>query len=197
MAKFNRRVFTKDINKSLGSKEMKTRAYKIVQDKVAEADRKMVQNFDSHVVTREINSGPDSSNISGTLGGYGNLFSFIGFPKGSSPTDIVRAYMRKGTRVYRTARVTTNPNFVEMAFRIKAPSLQDIEGITPSPWDGKSWIRGVERGISGLGYYINEESKGSRSGKGYQSSKEIRGYIYKPIKYITSIIEKFNEDLQR
>ena len=52
MAKFNRRVFTKDINKSLGSKEMKTRAYKIVQDKVADADRKMVQNFDSNVFTR-------------------------------------------------------------------------------------------------------------------------------------------------
>ena len=34
-------------------------------------------DFDRHPVTVEIEKGPDATNTSGTLGGVGNLFSFI------------------------------------------------------------------------------------------------------------------------
>ena len=46
---------------------------------IEEAQRDLIKDFHNHAITREIKSGPTSSNSSGTLGGYGNLFSFIGF----------------------------------------------------------------------------------------------------------------------
>ena len=46
---------------------------------------RMIQEFLNHNVTKEINLGPNAENISGTLSGYGNLFSFIGFEKGDDP----------------------------------------------------------------------------------------------------------------
>ena len=195
MPKFNQRAFLKEVNKSLNSKEMKNEAYKIVQNKVEEADRKMIQNFESHPVTRELDAGPDSGNLSGTLGGYGNLFSFIGFERGSNPTDIVRNFLRSGTRVYRNPRVVSNPNFVEMTFKIKSVNVDQLESMTPSPWEGRSWLRSLERGMTGLGYYIFEKSDKSRSGSAYQSSNKIRSFVFKPIKYMSSIMEKFNKDL--
>ena len=66
---------------------------KIVRDSAAVADsvdriikRRMaglkgvaMKEFDRHPITRELQQGPSSTNLSGTLGGTGNLFSFIGF----------------------------------------------------------------------------------------------------------------------
>lgn len=196
MPKFNQRIFTKDVLKTMTSKQMKEEAYRVVQNKVEQADRNMVQNFESHPVTRELDSGPDSSNLSGALGGYGNLFSFIGFNRGDTPTEIIRKYLQRGSRVYRNPRVISSSRSVDMIFKVKTVSLEDLEALTPSPWEGKSWLKGVETGISGLGYYIHENSDNSRSGKGYQSKNKIRSLIFKPVKYMTSIMQKFNEDLR-
>ena len=51
---------------------------------------KFLQDFNSHPVTKEIEAGPNSSNISGTLGGTGNLFTYIGFSSGSKPIEPLR-----------------------------------------------------------------------------------------------------------
>ena len=66
-----------------------------------QAEKVLLQNkielqndFDNHVVTREIEAGPQSSNSSGTLGGIGNLFSFIGFNNGSNPVQPVRELLK-------------------------------------------------------------------------------------------------------
>ena len=54
----------------------------------------MMQNFESHPVTREFDSGPDASNLSGALGGYGNLFSYIGFYSGEDPLAAITSYLK-------------------------------------------------------------------------------------------------------
>ena len=42
---------------------------------------RMIEEFIDHPVSQEIAAGAGATNSSGTLtGGYGNLFTFIGFP---------------------------------------------------------------------------------------------------------------------
>ena len=58
---------------------------------------RMIAEFLNHPVTVELKQGIDASNISGTLGGVTNLFSFIGFGfilyisnrQDSTPSDII------------------------------------------------------------------------------------------------------------
>jgi hypothetical protein len=50
-------------------------------------------DFETHPVTKELDAGPDSPNISGTTQGYGNLFAYFGFYSGDKPTETVRKYL--------------------------------------------------------------------------------------------------------
>ena len=44
-----------------------------------EVEKILMKEFEEHTVTKEIEEGAGASNISSTLGGYGNLFTYIGF----------------------------------------------------------------------------------------------------------------------
>lgn len=76
MPKFNTRQFERDVAKQMASKQMQREAFSTVQARINEARRELINDFESHPVTREIEGGTESSNLSGTLGGYGNLFTF-------------------------------------------------------------------------------------------------------------------------
>lgn len=66
------------------------------------------------------------------------------------------------------------------------------------PWEnGRSWVEAIEKGISGLSYYLYKKSTKSRSGNGIQASNKINPSNYKPKKYLTEIIEKFKKNLNR
>ena len=83
-----------DINKirgkALSSKKAKDKAFEKAEKKVQVEKSRVIDAFDNHEVTKEIAAGPKASNTSGTLGGYGNLFSFIGFDAGSDPITPVK-----------------------------------------------------------------------------------------------------------
>ena len=193
MAKFRTRQFERDISKALASKPMQQKAFQIAEQQVSNAQHEMVQEFESHPVTKEIDGGANSSNVSGTLGGYGNLFSFIGFSAGSRPTEDIRQYISQNVMVNRQPRVSRKQAAVDMTFKIKVPTLDGVEAVSPSPWSGKSWSREIERGISGFGFYMTSDEgfSDSRSGKAVQLSNKIRAMAYRPIKYMSSILNKF------
>ena len=67
---------------------------KIVESKFNKEKEIFIEHFNAHPVTQEIEGGPDANNISGTLIGYGNLFSFIGFSENESPIHPVRNILR-------------------------------------------------------------------------------------------------------
>ena len=91
----NGRQFSQEMRKSLAKKNsvrvleqnLKMQNGENLVKKIEEMKKDMIKSFLGLGVTREILGGKNASNISGTLGGYGNLFSFIGFPEGSSPVD--------------------------------------------------------------------------------------------------------------
>lgn len=152
----------------------------------------MLNEFDNHPVTREINDGISASNISGTLDGITNLYSFIGFNEGDNPTKVIRDLLEKSTY-----KIITNTNGISSIASFEIPTSQEIFAITPMPWaTGRSWARGIETGISGIGYYLKIE-KNSRSGLGIQNKKQVRSNIrFKNIAYISALINKFNTQLK-
>jgi len=154
--------------------------------------RQMINEFLDHDVTKEIKAGPESQNISNTLGGYGNLFSYIGFYEGEDPTDPITELLEK-----------TNIQFSRLidggaVWNVYMPAKEDIWEVTPMPWaEGRSWAKGIETGISGLGEYfytLRREMPNSRSGSGLQlKSKLRRKNRFKNVKYITDLLKKYEK----
>ena len=199
MATFYTKKFNREITKALGSPGMRNQARRIAERKVERAEKEMMHHFESHPVTKEIDNGAAASNISRTLGGEGNLFSFIGFLRASQPIEPLRSYMRRSVRLSKNPVYIKTGNRGEYRFKLKTPQIEQIEALTPSPWEGRSWTRGIERGISGLGNYIFSRSGGfdSRSQTGMQSEKSVSALAFRPIKYITSILRVLKEELNK
>ena len=170
--KLNRRSFTQAARDSLSHQKVKDLAHKKAQEISDRAKRDLITNFNNHEVTQEIDEGPGAGNSSGTIiGGTGNLFTFIGFYDGDNPTSPIKQYLRGKGMVYKTSKfVKTSMKEGVYEFRVNAPVLKDIEGLTPMPWEsGRSWVRGIERGISGIGHYMYQQGvASSRSGAGIQ-----------------------------
>ena len=153
---------------------------------------KMIVEFLNHPVTRELKQGIDASNISGTLSGATNLFSFIGFNSDSDPTKDIENVLQTARFEFAKARLTT------IEFSIYIPDPKDVFDAPPMPWaPGRSWAKGIESGISGLGYYLKVTRDNSRSGLGIQSSKKVRGGAkFKNTKYISALLKKYRKEFE-
>ena len=64
--------------KSMGQKPLRDQAYKIMQEKLEEASKETITEFNQPPVKTEIEAGPRAENLSGTLGGYGNCTVILG-----------------------------------------------------------------------------------------------------------------------
>ena len=177
----------------------KTRAFKNAARRIAEkrfgkAKSNLINRFDSHPVTREIEGGAEASNSSGTLGGDGNLFTFIGFYREDNPIERVRSALHTKIRMI-PGRIATRKNVISAEFTVIAPTIVDLSSITPMPWEGGSWIRAIESGISGFGYYMFKRNEASRSGHGLQINKKVRNGGYRPVKYYSDLFKKFRKEI--
>ena len=82
--------------------------------------------------------------------------------------------------------------------------MSDFQAATPMPWEtGLSWVRGVERGISGFGHFMATNSlgaegfnfSGSRSGGGVEVKRTLTTMGFKPVKYLSLILSNFRRRL--
>jgi len=175
-------------------KVIKTAALEIAESKLSDSKKNFLQDFSSHEVTVEIEAGENSENSSGTLGGYGNLFSFIGFPSGSKPTEVVKNLINK-IRLIRKSYVKPERSGVLIKFNIFSPKKTEFEDSTPIPWaTGRSWLSGIERGISGLGYFISRGGIG-RSEGGEQADDKIRQASFRNTSYFSKMYSDFFKKL--
>ena len=179
-------------NKNTLERNLKDSSGKLIINKINNLKNEMIQEFISHPITKEILSGPGGENISGTLDGYGNLFSFIGFNASDDPIGPIINLLQK-----------TNYNFLNFNQRgqakinINMPNAQQIFDITPLPWaPGISWAQRMEIGMAGLGFYMNKSSDNSRSGGGIQATNQLRSGRFRNMPYISQFInsweKKFN-----
>jgi hypothetical protein len=181
------------INKNLIQKEIfnnrtvKKMVRDIVQKEVEKEKALFQKDFETHPVTQELDGGENASNISGTLGGYGNLFSFLGFNQGANPTAAVKFLIQKIT-LDRNIQASGNGFRV----RVNVPSKEEFGAVSRLPFEGgRSWLLDIERGISGLGAYLYGRFASSRSGTGIQSKYNYTNKRFRNVKYFSGMYTKF------
>lgn len=137
-------TFEIDLKRAISSnKEYQAEVRAIVKEQFEDRKTQLIENFDSHPITQEI-SNPNSANISNTLGGYGNLYGFLGFEE-DDPTLPVKEILSEKTKVN---AVSIRKEEVTLKFTV--PDLEDFDSVAALEWDTKNWVKGMEKGISGF-----------------------------------------------
>jgi hypothetical protein len=186
--KINRKALEDEI---FNSKAVKQLIAESVNKEINEQKEILINNFKSHPVTQELEGGESAKNISGTLGGYGNLFSFIGFNNGDSPISPILNLLNQ-------ISINKNIRYRNGVFQlqINVPSKEELAAISKMPWEvGRSWLFDVEKTISGLGAYLYGRFETSRSSTGIQSKRKIFNRAFRPVKYFDTMYNKFIKNL--
>lgn len=194
------------INRSLLAAEFKKfdlssiedEAKKIAESKMNILRDELLNDFQNHPVTREIEAGVDAENSSLTLNGIGNLSTYIGFSSTDNPTEPVKNIL-KTVGINNKPKKINTPDGVSFEFDVVSPTIEEIENVGKLPFEqGQSWIKGIENGISGFGAYIyGKIFKNSRSGKGLQSKNSFRQGAFRPVRYLSEIMIKFYSKVKK
>jgi len=177
--------------KKQAPKELKRDFNKVFKKNFDRTKKEMIKEFLSHPVTIELYSGAGGTNISGTLGGISNLFAFIGFPAGEDPIKPIIELLEKTS--YRDGGNAE----IGRTFVVDMPSSEDIFAVTPMPWaTGRSWARGIEIGISGLGHLLRKETPKSRSSVAIQVKNKVRGGKFYNTSYISALLKKYEKQFK-
>ena len=201
--KVNANALKKNLQREIGkSVGIRQESFKVAEQRAKEAKEEMLKNFEASLITKELEAGSEntvnfSGNLNGIAFGEGSLFGFIGFNENDKPIDLVRAYLQMSGKILKTPKKIVSGGKTFYQYKVRVPTMQELQSITPMPWEaGRSWVRAIEKGISGLGYYLLSNSQKSRSGQGIQASKKLRGAAYRPSKYMSSIINSYLKQLQ-
>ena len=185
-------TFEIDLKRAISSnKEYQAEVRAIVKEQFEERKTQLIENFDSHPITQEI-SNPNSANISNTLGGYRNLYGFLGFEE-DNPTLPVKEILSEKTKVN---AVSIRKEEVTLKFTV--PDLEDFDSVAALEWDTKNWVKGMEKGISGFQNFMAKAA--GRSGKGIQIKGKVKPFTgganrFQNTKYMTDLINKFKSSL--
>ena len=199
----NKNSLKKNLNREIGkSVGVRNKAFQVAEQRAKEAKQEMLRNFEGSLITKELEAGPEntanfSGNLNGIAFGEGSLFGFIGFNENDKPASLVRAYLQMSGKILKTPKKLTSGGRTVYEYKVKVANMPQLESKTPMPWEaGRSWVRAIEKGISGLGYYLLSNSPKSRSGQGVQASRKLRGAAYMPSKYMSSIINAYLRQLK-
>lgn len=187
-------TFEIDLRLAISSnKEYQAEVKAFIREEFERKKNELSNNFDNHPVTVEI-ANPESANISNTLGGYGNLYGFIGF-EGGNPTLVVKSVMLQKTKLN---KISIKKEEVTLSFDV--PNLEDFDSVAGLEWDTKNWVKGIERGISGFQNFMAKAA--GRSGKGIQIKGKVKPFAggvnrFRNTKYMTDLINKFKSSLNK
>jgi hypothetical protein len=170
-------------------------AEKVARKRFNQQKELFFRDFDEHPVTQEIKAGPEiEGNPSGLLGGEGNLFSFFGFNEGEDPIGDVKLFMESLFDIERGSYRSK-----QWTFRVKMPDEEQVAayvvGKYGADYTSESWIDGVEKGYSGLNYYLRFRDKG-RSGGGIEVSSPVRELNFSTTPYLSEMVKNFRRNIQ-
>jgi len=152
----------------------------------------LLKEFNNHKITTELKAGPLASNLSGTLDGYGNLFSFLGFFHTRNPTEELEGLLSS----LKIKKTTRRGNV--LYYRINLPNKNEIESVTRMDWGaGTSWALAVEtgnfNGDAAVSHYIFKTWIKGRSKEGVQIKSQYSENKFSPTPYISEILENFQK----
>ena len=190
----NKAALLKEVTAGNNGKVTGREVRKYIVPIIEDAQKTLIKDFFNHSVTKEIKAGPNASNSSGSLGGYGNLFSFIGFDKGSDPTAGIEQILKQ--KLVITVRAISSGKFrISIA---NPPSKDELFSVSQIPWaSGSSWADGIEKGISNLGSFLYRGGGlgQSRSGTGIQVLRNLRSTNFQTQPYISKLVDKFYKNI--
>ena len=178
------------------SKVFQNLAYGAVKKKAERLQKEALKELDTHTVTQELEKGP-SGGGSRLLGGRGNFFGFLGFREGEQPVMVIRDAFRNSIKVRNTKGKLKKLSATSFSweFVIDIPSSVDIYKETPLEWSSRSWVRGVEKGITNATKTVFLDSERSRSGVALQTTRNIGFINFRPTPYVTEILNKLKKQL--
>jgi len=179
------------------SKVLQNLAYGTAKKKTDALKKEALREFDQHEVTKELEQGTSGMNSS-LLGGQGNFFGFLGFHEGDQPVKIIRGILEDHIKIRNTKgklKKVSGTSF-QWEFDIDIPSKAEIYAVTPMAWSTRSWVKGVERGITNYAKTVFLDSERSRSGIALQSKQNIGFITFKRTPYITALLDKLRKQLR-
>jgi hypothetical protein len=203
--KINVTQFRNEYN-TASKKRLTKYAFDEAKIEVDKAKKELIDEFKNHEYSKEIADGEHASNSSSSLGGKGNLFSFIGFEQGSEPVDWVTSDLKENIGIRKFAeKVVQRKDKTIYTFEVVAPTFTELDERHPMPeWTNKGWMSSVRRGISGFRSYIYWkmfDPEVSRSTTGVQAKKGgkpgagpaiLRAGSYKaPLRYLSEMLQDF------
>lgn len=198
---YNQIEFKRLLNRKMESYEGFARS--AANTRFVMARQELLEEFDEHPVTQEIEAGQKSplgtDNLSDSLQGKGNLYTFLGFLQPRNPVQEVRTILKEEIKMGPKAQITHLPKKSIFSFPVLFPTMEDLEARTPMDWEsGKSWLRAVERGVTGFGAYIYWKIAGRSTGgleakDGKGKLRVLRQGKYRPVSYMSALLRKFKE----
>tara|TARA_Y100000310_G_scaffold115757_1_gene114353 strand:- start:2467 stop:3063 length:597 start_codon:yes stop_codon:yes gene_type:complete len=179
------------------SKVFQNLAYGAAKRKAEAVKKRAIDEFNQHEVTKELERGTSGRN-SLLLGGRGNFFGFLGFNQGERPLEIIRDIIeRKISLKSKKGKLkkVTKTTF-QWDFDMNIPSKSDIYAVTPMAWSSKSWVKGVEGGITNYSKTIFKDTSRSRSGIALQTQRNVGFITFSPTPYITELLDKLRRELK-
>jgi hypothetical protein len=190
--KFKKNLSERAIKSNKTFQVTKSRAEYFLNKKINSEFNYFISEVEQHPVSQEISEGAGAENSN--FLNRGNLFSFIGFYADDSPIKNLVSLLRFQKSKIKFIRKNKN----SMVFNISIPDKQFVYERTPMPWTEKSWVEGIESGISGFGMYLSKKSsKSSRSGGGIQSKNNVRKGKFKNTKYLSFMINNYVMELKK
>lgn len=174
-------------------------AYSSLKERVEELKNKLISNFQSHGITRELLDHSEPSNyLSGK--NHGTLFGFIGFNAGSEPiADVLGELERIFVENSPQDLPIKQKGRLSYRFPVCYPTKKILDQVAKMPkWTGGNWINAIEEGISGLNFYMGIFGTAkSLSKEGFQSKSEVKNIQFRPVdNYLPSMLKEFKAALR-
>lgn len=176
-------------------------AYNAANTRLNAAKNELLENFDEHIVTKEIIESSKNPSVSdSSIISKGNLTAAFGLNPGQGESQIqeLRDVLQNEIVMKNNPDIVLNNNKAIYSFKIKLPTKASLEKTTSLEWTSKSWLSIIEEGVSStlkkFIFWADRFKSGSRSTTGLQSKGNVSNVAeLTPTPYLTKLFNKFKE----